>query len=592
MASPTLVCLLPVRNGAADLPGYFAAAARFADAVIALDDGSTDDTRQILRSTPLVKVVLENPVRPTYAGWDDAANRNRLLEAAAHLNPTWIMSLDADERIPADDAAALRAFVETDALPGLAYGFKVHRMWRDETHFDRAGLWVYRLFAYQPGQRFPDQRLHFAPIPADCPRERRVRTSIRIQHLAGATEDRRRARFEKYREADPKNEFQHSYRELLDPGEQPHLWLPRHPALPVLIAAPDRVAATLEDALHPALDDVQDRPVLSAIVISRDDGERLLRAVASVVAQESPWPFEVIVVASGTGDGAALVREQFPEVTVVDLPAPALPGAARNAGLRLARGAYVSFPGSHIELRPGSLAARMRAHDRGYAMVTGTMLNGTRTWAGWASYFLDHSSVLPGRPSTELAAAPSHCSYRRSALQAVGGFPEDLRAGEDTVVNQELFRRGYSAYRAQDVVLIHHSPCRTAPRLLRHHFTRGRGYGRILRTRDGVTRADLTGHTGRLLLRRQTAARLMRTMRSVRRWGDLPMSAQYVRAFPLVVAGTLASAAGTWYELLRGSPSRHSVAGVSPASPSPRVIRPGASPQPRPLPQPSGDVPL
>ena len=283
------------------------------------------------------------------------------------------------------------------SLLGAAYGFKVHRMWRDETHFDRAGLWVYRLFAYQPGQRFPDQRLHFAPIPADCPRERRVRTSIRIQHLAGATEDRRRARFEKYREADPNNEFQHSYRELLDPGEQPHLWLPRHPDLPVLIAAPDRVAATLEDALHPALDDVQDRPVLSAIVISRDDGERLLRAVASVVAQESPWPFEVIVVASGTGDGAALVREQFPEVTVVDLPAPALPGAARNAGLRLARGAYVSFPGSHIELRPGSLAARMRAHDRGYAMVTGTMLNGTRTWAGWASYFLDHSSVLPGR---------------------------------------------------------------------------------------------------------------------------------------------------------------------------------------------------
>src|SRR3954452_21693195 len=173
MPPTTLVCLLPVRNGEADLPGYFASVACFADAVVALDDGSTDGTFQLLRAHPLVKVVLENPVRPTYAGWDDAANRNRLLEAAAQLEPAWIMSLDADERIAPDDAAVLRAFVETEAIPGLAYGFKVYRMWRDEARFDRSGLWVYRLFAFRPGQRFPDQRLHFTPIPTIIPRQRR-----------------------------------------------------------------------------------------------------------------------------------------------------------------------------------------------------------------------------------------------------------------------------------------------------------------------------------------------------------------------------------------------------------------------------------
>src|SRR5690349_2284539 len=113
MPSHTIVCLLPVRNGEADLPGYFASVARFADAVVALDDGSTDGTRHVLDANPLVNIILENPVRTTYAGWDDAANRNRLLEAAAQLEPAWIMSLDADERIPADDAAVLRTFVET-----------------------------------------------------------------------------------------------------------------------------------------------------------------------------------------------------------------------------------------------------------------------------------------------------------------------------------------------------------------------------------------------------------------------------------------------------------------------------------------------
>ena len=44
-------------------------------------------------------------------------------------------------------------------------------------------------------------------------------------------------------------------------------------------------------------------------------------------------------------------------------------------------------------------------YDTVAAVFTGSTLNGTRTWAGWASYFLDHSSVLPGRPSTELSDA-------------------------------------------------------------------------------------------------------------------------------------------------------------------------------------------
>ena len=69
---------------------------RFADLVVALDDGSTDDTRAVLEAHPLVHTVLTNPRRDGYAGWDDAANRNRLLGAGAR--PSWIMSLDADER--------------------------------------------------------------------------------------------------------------------------------------------------------------------------------------------------------------------------------------------------------------------------------------------------------------------------------------------------------------------------------------------------------------------------------------------------------------------------------------------------------------
>ena len=122
-----LVCLLPARNCQSDLPEYLAAAERFADAIVALDDGSGDRTRELLEAHPLVQVVLANRPRATYTGWDDGANRNWLLEAAAALDPDWILSLDADERLDAADALALREFLEGDAVPGFAYGFRVFR---------------------------------------------------------------------------------------------------------------------------------------------------------------------------------------------------------------------------------------------------------------------------------------------------------------------------------------------------------------------------------------------------------------------------------------------------------------------------------
>jgi glycosyltransferase involved in cell wall biosynthesis len=262
-----------------------------------------------------------------------------------------------------------------------------------------------------------------------------------------------------------------------------------------------------------------------------------------VVEQEVEEPFEVIVVTSGGDRAAEIVRERFPDVSVIHLPGGALPGAARNAGVAAARGDYVSFPGSHVEVPPGSLQARIRAHERGYPMVTGSVVNGTETPAGWASYFLDHATALPGRPSGELRAPPAHCSYARDFLVEVGGFPEDMRAGEDTVVNRALFRRGLRAYRASEIQLVHRSPCRDPGRLMIHHFIRGRAFGRILL-------ADVDGDVRRAA--RPLPGYLPRRLRSttvhVRRWGG-DLNDVYRRVYPLVALGAASALAGAWVEI-------------------------------------------
>lgn len=540
-ARPRLAVLLPARNAEADLPGWLAGVRGLADLVVALDDGSTDATAEILAADPLVTTLLRHPQREGYAGWDDARNRAELLDAARAAGADWALFLDADERIDADDRAALRAFLDTgEADRDEAYGFRVHRMQGGLDRYDQAGLWVYRLFAVRPDRTLPTERLHHVPVPVEIPPERRRRTTIRIQHLGGMSAERRAARYRKYEEADPDREHQLSYEALLAEPVALRRWEPRPPGLPVLADTARGVAD-----LH-ALD--LSGPVLSAIVIARDDHARIERVVRSVVDQDAGAPFEVIVVVSGSPRTAQVVRERFGDrVLLVELPDPVLPGAARNAGLRHARGDVVSFPGSHCELPPGSLAARVRAHAEGAGMVTGTILNGTRTPAGWASYLLDHAACLPGRPSGPLAGPPAHCSYDGDALRELGGFPEHLRAGEDTIVNTELWRRGHSAWRAQEVRLIHASPCRTPRVLLRHHHTRGRGYGRILAERGvrPVSRAAWRAIGPGYLPRRFATIR-----RHVRAHGSPELRRRAWAVSPLVAAGAAAAWVGAVRELV------------------------------------------
>ena len=207
---------------------------------MALDDGSTDATGDLLRAAPIVARTLSNPRRDGYRGWDDAANRARLLEAVAELDPVWILSLDADERVDAGDGGALRRFVEQGPRPGNGYLLRVYRMIGDEMHFDQDPIWVGRLFSFEPGMRFSTEQFHFPALPVSIGRERWFRTTLRIQHLAGMTAAQREARHAKYLEVDPEQRYQPSYQGLLAPPGRVKAWQRRRPGLPVVIGPQEK----------------------------------------------------------------------------------------------------------------------------------------------------------------------------------------------------------------------------------------------------------------------------------------------------------------------------------------------------------------
>jgi hypothetical protein len=191
-------------------------------------------------------------------------------------------------------------------------------------------------------------------------------------------------------------------------------------------------------------------------------------------------------------------------------------------------------------------------------MVTGIVTNGTPTPAGWASYFIDHAEGLPGHGPAEFDGPPGNCSYARLPLLEVGGFPEGVRTGEDTAANRALVKRGYVAYRDPDVRFIHRSRCTTTPRLLRHHFQRGRGSGRLLLAEYREQGHLLNAKIIRTRLIEAVPKQLRRIHESVA-LANPDIIAEYERHRFLIALGAVATWAGTWYEVLRPTPGKLSV---------------------------------
>jgi hypothetical protein len=120
---------------------------------------------------------------------------------------------------------------------------------------------------------------------------------------------------------------------------------------------------------------------------------------------------------------------------------------------------------------PGSLTAGLAAHDAGWDMVTTAVVNGNTTAAGWASYLLDHAAQTPAAPSGKYVGVPGHVSHVTDQVRDIGGFPEDMRAGEDTVVNRTLTLAGKRSHLCTDAAFAHASPSTTVRHLVAHHFS-------------------------------------------------------------------------------------------------------------------------
>ncbi|MBN9428752.1 MAG: glycosyltransferase family 2 protein [Burkholderiales bacterium] len=216
-AGPRIACVMQLRNENLYLQGCLEHLRGHVDAVIALDDGSTDDTMAILRGEPaLVADCLSNPARDDAEHtWNEVENRRRLLTRARELGFDWVLCCDADERYELALLKNLRAIAASFAPTDLVYlSVALRELWNGPRHYRADGIWGsksrIRMFALPPVISFVDEpALHGQWYPQHLRKYgRQLDTQRNLYHLKMIRAEDRLRRRDLYKRLDPGGQFQ------------------------------------------------------------------------------------------------------------------------------------------------------------------------------------------------------------------------------------------------------------------------------------------------------------------------------------------------------------------------------------------------
>jgi hopene-associated glycosyltransferase HpnB len=212
--------------------------------------------------------------------------------------------------------------------------------------------------------------------------------------------------------------------------------------------------------LPPASADPATWPSVAAVVPARNEAAVLPVTLPTLLGQEYPGDFGVVLVDDDSSDGTASVARALsqqikPERLRVVAGQPTPPGWAGKVwameqGLRAAGEAgYILFTDADISYAPGTVAALVRAaeaDDRGIVSQMALL----RVGAFWErllvpAFVYFFAQLYPfqrvNRPGTRTAAAAGGCMLvRRSALAAAGGLERIRGARIDDVALGRLLK--------------------------------------------------------------------------------------------------------------------------------------------------------
>jgi mycofactocin glycosyltransferase len=167
---------------------------------------------------------------------------------------------------------------------------------------------------------------------------------------------------------------------------------------------------------------------------------------------------ELRVVDNGSRDGTARVLQGYGDRIVRLEEATRGPAAARNAGLRDARGEVVAFTDADCQVDPDWLTAVVAPLEDPHVGIAGGTIRAVPP-AGEIELFGER--IHDHRQAIEVFEPPyaitMNWASRRAVLEDLGGFDERFRRCEDVDLSYRITQAGYTLAFAPDAIVYHHN---------------------------------------------------------------------------------------------------------------------------------------
>lgn len=219
--------------------------------------------------------------------------------------------------------------------------------------------------------------------------------------------------------------------------------------------------------------------MIGFVAIGRNEGARLARCLASLNGAEG----RVVYVDSGSADGSVeIARAAGAEIVELGTDAPFTAARARNAGYRRLKARwpaleFVMFIDGDCELDRGFPAAALDhlATNPNTAMVCGRR----RERFPEASLYNRLCDAEWAMPVGETYTCGGDAVARARAFDAVGGFRDDLIAGEEPEICLRLRERGWVIWRLDREMTLHDAAIAKFGQWWRRNVRAGHAYAEI-----------------------------------------------------------------------------------------------------------------
>lgn len=216
-----LYAVIAVKNEALYMQGFFDHLREYVDGFIVLDDGSTDDTPDIIRKERKVVSCLRNKPHDEF-GWDERGNRIALLNEARKCGADVVLCCDADERYETAWLKNLRRLARECRSEKKCVGLKECELWDAPDQYRVDGVWdtkkKYVLFPLSGHMTFDRTMFQKHHIHWFYDQIRNLEMApYHLYHLKMIRPEDRRERAELYERLDPEHKLQkRGYRYLTD----------------------------------------------------------------------------------------------------------------------------------------------------------------------------------------------------------------------------------------------------------------------------------------------------------------------------------------------------------------------------------------